>query len=424
MRVADGDDSEFSLDTWVALLAGSNSWASGERGSSAWSRLLALGQVYTVVVVVCTLWWGHTDQVGSARTFLLIATLAFGVLLLHPVTLVLGRALRSLTVRVNLSARLILLSAIFMSIYALLPGWRTLWATPFAVAAGIDASLTCSELGWKAQPGVWYRRFLQSPFHFGILGAVTATYAVGGQRRVSIVIPLYVVLHVWLAVSIATVWIISRLHGAEVKEQDTLLAGAVEAERRQRAHWLHDDVCAQVRLVSLKLQTNSATNDEIVGLLNDFDHQLRLRQLDELFGAGSVGLAELLQPYIRHAQNNGVEIVGVPAFEEASVQLSEAGARLTARTANVLTANALNAGATSISYGVHTAAGFLHLAVADNGPGFRLADVPHGRGLWTLMHDLKPGGLAVDPNAGGGSIVTATIPFTEKDRHGNHSARR
>ena len=27
MAVADGDEYEFSLDTWVALLAGSNAWA-------------------------------------------------------------------------------------------------------------------------------------------------------------------------------------------------------------------------------------------------------------------------------------------------------------------------------------------------------------------------------------------------------------
>ena len=41
---------------------------------------------------------------------------------------------------------------VLLSTYALRPGWRTLWCTPFAVACGIDASLTCSELGWKARP--------------------------------------------------------------------------------------------------------------------------------------------------------------------------------------------------------------------------------------------------------------------------------
>jgi len=424
MQVADGDQSEFSLDTWVALLAGSNPWASGERSSGAWSRLLALGQIFSVTIVLATLWWGHSEVLAAHNTVLILGTLALLAVLILPSMRVLARPTRSLTVRFNLVSRLTLISVVFMSIYALLPGWRTLWATPFAVAAGIDASLTCSELGWQAKPRTWYRRFLQSAFHFGIVGAVIGTYAVGGERRLSIIVPLFVVLHVWLGVAVATLWIISRLHSAELAERQDLFADVVEAERRQRAHWLHDDVCAQVRLVSLKLQTKSATTDEVVGLLNDFDHQLRLRQLDELFGAGSVRLAELLQPYIRHAQNNGVEIVGVPAFEEAAFQLSEAGARLTARTANVLTANALNAGATTISYGVHTSDGFLHLAIADNGPGFRLVDVPHGRGLWTLIHDLKPGGLSVDPNAGGGTIVTATIPYIERDRLGHHSARR
>lgn len=424
MRMADGEESGFSLDTWVALLAGSNPWASGERVSSAWSRLLALGQMFLVAIVVCTLWWGHREDLQVHRVVLIIGTVALLALSIMPVLRVAGRPPRSLTVRFNLVSRLIAISIVFMSIYALLPGWRTLWATPFAVAAGIDASLTCSELGWEAKPAVWYRRFLQSAFHLGILGAVVATYAVGGERRLSIVVPLFVALHVWLGVAVATLWIVSRLHSVEVTERAAAFAEIVEIERRQRAHWLHDDVCAQVRLVSLKLQTHAATTEEVVGLLNDFDHQLRLRQLDELFGAGSVGLAELLQPYIRHAQNSGVQIIGVPAFEEAAFQLSEKGARLTARTANVLTSNALNAGATTISYGVHTSEGFLHLAIADNGPGFRLADVPHGRGLWTLIHDLKPGGLMIDPNAGGGTIVTATIPFVERDHNGNNSARR
>lgn len=423
MRVADGDESEFSLDTWVALLAGSNPWASGERVSSAWTRLLALGQMFLVAIVACTLWLGHRRSLDASTAILVVGTLALLGLLIMPVLRVTGIPTRSLTVRFNLVSRLIMIAIVFMSTYALLPGWRTLWATPFAVAAGIDASLTCSELGWEAKPATWYRRFLQSAFHLGIVGAVAATYAVGGDRRLSIVVPLFVVLHVWIGVAVATLWIISRLHGAALTEQAAFLADVVERERRQRAHWLHDDVCAQVRLVSLKLQTNSASTEEVVGLLNDFDHQLRLRQLDELFGAGSIRLAELLQPYIRHAQNNGVQIVGVPAFEEAAFQLSEAGARLTARSANVLTANALNAGATTISYAVHTSDGFLHLAIADNGPGFHLGDVPHGRGLWTLIHDLKPGGLAVDPNVGGGTIVTATIPYTESDRLGHNSAR-
>ena len=176
--------------------------------------------------------------------------------------------------------------------------------------------------------------------------------------------------------------------------------------------------------MSLRLQTNSVTTEGAVDLLNEFDHQIRLRQLDELFGAGVVRLAEVLQPYIRHAQNHGVEILGVPAFEDASLQLEEPSARLMARTASVLTSNALNAGATAISYRVQTSAGQVHLSIADNGPGLHLADIPHGRGLWTLSQDLKPGGLAIEPNPGGGTIVTATIPYTESDHRVLHPARR
>ena len=39
MRVAEIDQREFSLDIWVALLAGSNAWATGGRRDEAWNRL-------------------------------------------------------------------------------------------------------------------------------------------------------------------------------------------------------------------------------------------------------------------------------------------------------------------------------------------------------------------------------------------------
>ena len=424
MQVPHRDESEFSLDTWVALLAGSNPWATGEYHDNAWNRLLALMQVFIVTVTTGILWWARDTRLTNETAVVIGATVALLALSIHPVLRIVERRTRSLTVRTNLTVRVVLLAAVLLSIYALLPGWRTLWCTPFAVACGIDASLTCAELGWKARPITWYGQFVRSGFHFGVIGAVIATFAVGGSARLSVVVPLFAVLHVWLATAVVTLWALSTLHKVNVAERAQAVAEVVESERRQRAHWLHDDVCAQVRLVSLKLQTGNSTTDEVVGLLDDFDHQLRLRQLDELFGAGSVRVAELLQPYIRHAQNNGASIAGVPGFEEAAVQLSEKSARLTARAANVLTSNALNAGATTISYEVRTADGFLYLAIADNGPGFSLADVPHGRGLWTLINDLKPGGLTISPIHTGGTNVVATIPYTERERRGQHPARR
>lgn len=423
MHVAGEEASEFSLDIWVALLAGSNSWTTGER-DDAWNRLMAAVQVFTVFVSSCILWWGHGDTVDNSAAVTLIGAVALFLLVLHPALRVIGHPFRSLTVRANLSVRVLLITASFMAVYALLPGWLALWCSPIAIAAGIDAHLTCNELGWRARPAHWFGRFLLSGFHFGVVGALIATIVRGGHSRTAVILPLYAILLTWVALALATLWGASTLHHAHSAERTQAMANVVENERRQSAHWLHDDVCAQLRLVSLRLQTNSVTTEGAVDLLNEFDHQIRLRQLDELFGAGVVRLAEVLQPYIRHAQNHGVEILGVPAFEDASLQLEEPSARLMARTASVLTSNALNAGATAISYRVQTSAGQVHLSIADNGPGLRLADIPHGRGLWALSQDLKPGGLAVEPNPGGGTIVTATIPYTESDHRVLHPARR
>lgn len=420
-----GGDNEFSLDTWVALLAGSNPWTNDEQSSTAWSRLLSLVSAIAIVATMGTIWRsGRGSGNEMSPVAIAVGTIALCLLLASALLRLTRRRPLSRSLAVNVVGRSMLIAAVCLSIYALLPGWQALWSTTFAVALGVDASLTCMDLGWRARPTIWYRNFLRSGFHLGVLGALIATFVFGGGRRLSIALPLYVCIHVWLCTALVTVWIIGSIHRGDQAERQQAIADVVEDERRQRAHWLHDDVCAQLRLVSLKVQTDAATQGDIVQLLDDFDHQLRLRQLDELFGAGSVRIAELLQPYIRNAQNHGVNIAHVPAFEEAAVILSEAEARLFARAANVLTANALNVGATTISYDVTTSAKRLLLSVSDNGPGFTLSDVPHGRGLWSLIDDLHPGGVEITTSELGGATVIASILHEERTNRGQHLARR
>lgn len=424
MTMVGGNNQELSLDTWTALLAGSAPWTGGEAQSESWGRLLCFGQLLLAGTALVILFAASDHSGPKFTTSSILVICAFSALLIQPLMRLMGLAPRPRGVWVNLAARLTLLILAWLSVYSLLPGWNVLWSAPVATVLGLDALNTCTELGWRPRTATWYRQFLLSGFHLGMVGALIAVKVSAGSRQTEASLQIYAGIHAWVAVAAGTLWAVSVLQRSDMEERARVTSMALQTERRARAHWLHDDVCAQLRLVSLKLQTTDAGKDEIVRLLNDFDHHLRLNQLDELLGTGFVRIAEVLQPFIRHAQNHSVHIEGVPDFERAAMALPEAQARLAARAAGVLTSNALNAGATVISYGVSTQDDELRLSIADNGPGFSMADIPAGRGLRTLMDDLHPGGLSVESLPNGGSTVTATIPIRERMPNGNNSTRR
>jgi signal transduction histidine kinase len=286
---------------------------------------------------------------------------------------------------------------------------------PVPIAVGTDGALTADDLGWRLDPLHWWREFLVSGFHFGVIGAVVASWLVRDGSGAGVVVRIFLLMHALVIVTLLTAWILAVILRKFNDERIRLISYVKEDERRRRAHWLHDDVCAQIRLVSLRVQTQAIPAGQVVHLLDELDHQLRLRQLDELFVAGSVRAAEVLQPYIRHAQNLGVDIDSVPAFEQAALVLNEPEARLLARVASVLTSNALNAGSTRLSIALDSTATRLRLSVRDDGPGFGERDVQPGRGLWVLREDLKPGGIEIDSSASGSTVV-ATIALEERSR--------
>jgi signal transduction histidine kinase len=210
--------------------------------------------------------------------------------------------------------------------------------------------------------------------------------------------------------------VVARFERETDEERQTAVAETIQAERRQRAHWLHDDVCAELRLVSLKVQTEDTDRDEVVRLLDQFDHRLRLRQLDELFAAGPTRIAELLQPFIRHAQNMGIDVDEVPSFEDASSSLAPSDARLFARLVSVTTSNSINAGATRLAYAVHLSGREVSVTIRDNGPGFEVSQLPFGRALWSLRRDLSPGVLEIRSAPGEGTEIVATLIPVELPR--------
>ena len=414
---------EVSLDTWVALLAGPAPWWTDDEGDRSWGRLLGLAQIGVTVLGVVAIAAATDRSADGALAGLVVATTCLALLSAPAAITAGGVTPRPRSVWLNAAVRIVLLITTWLAIRAALPGWHALWSTPVAGAIGIDIVGTCRQLGWRPRSALWYGRFAASAFHLGIAGALIATLVVTDADTTTIAVQNFVCLHAWAIAAAATIWSVSTLHRIAVEEQATRTSDALEANHRSRAHWLHDDVCAQLQLMSMRITTDDLTKADVLSMLEDLDHHLRLRQLEELFGAGRVSVAEVLQPFIRHAQARGVAIEGVPAFERAATVLPERAARLAARTAGVLTANALNAGATSISFSVEHRGDLLELSIEDNGSGFSLDDVPAGRGLSSLMHDLRPGQLRVSPRPGGGSIVTATVPHPERTTNGFHPAR-
>ena len=396
----------------TALLAGSAAWSVDHPKPESVTELVSLVEILALVASLATVWYATVrPPTRLPLAPAIICTASFTILLINPLLRTFRQRPISRSLRFNLVARGIAASAIVVSELIMLPGWSAMFVLPFAIAAGTDASLTARYLGWQLRPVQWWKRFLSSPFHLGVIGALLATLVYHRNNRFD-PFPAYVATHLAVITALVVAWVI----GTALRRVDIEMATArllvVEDERRRRAHWLHDDVCAQLRLVSLKVQTRHTTPEEVVQLLDGLDHQFRLRQLDELLESGPLQVAELLQPYIRRAQNVGVIIEQVPTFDDAALSLSGHEARLFARSAAMFTSNALNASATRLSYFVEEREKTVRLTVCDDGPGFELDDVSHGRGLWSLRHELRPGGLEIGTSPLGGASVTAVIPLS------------
>lgn len=414
--MATAEEYEFSGGAVTALLGGSAPWSAQSPKPESVTELVSAIEILALVSSLGIVWYSIVRSGGEFPfSPVVVCSLGFAVLLVDPILRTFRKRPVSRSLRLNLILRGTATAAIGVSELVILSGWSALLVIPFAIAAGADTSLTARELGWLLHPMRWWRRFLGSPFHLGVIGAVAATYVYNQGDRYD-PWPAFVATHLSVVTTLTVAWVV----GIGLERVDSELADErriiVEDERRRRAHWLHDDVCAEIRLISLRVQTQDMAAGEIVALLDNLDHQFRLRQLDELLDSGPIQVAELLQPYIRRAQNVGVAIDQVPSFDEASFTLSGNQARLFARAAALFTSNALNVSARHLTYLVERSATVVRLTVSDDGPGFELDDVSHGRGLWSLRHELRPGHLEITTSPLGGAAVTAVILLGEGER--------
>jgi hypothetical protein len=404
-------------DRSIAVLAGRNSWYDADRHltiavrSTGGAELLALVAAATVVLAYVI---GHDRNIDSAVERYGPALFATTCVLaaIGPGTTLLGRRARPRPLWVNV-----------VTLFASTDGWYTLLAWPLGVAMGCDLALTAQSLGWRASVAQWWWTFITSPMHFGVLGGLLgASLTTDGASITATALPIYAIIQIWVGIAALTAWSTLRILDIEAAALDDVRADTAHDEHRRSAHWLHDDICARLRMTTLQVQRGVDSPHQVVGMLDELDFALRLRQLDELIGSGSVRLAEVLQPFVRRAQQHGVVVERVPSYELASTVVGPDVARQLRHAAAVVTANALNAGAGSIAFDIAVHGDTIELAVSDDAGGFDPTAIQAGRALWSLREDLGAHGLTID-RIDRGSRVTARVPRHARRTHGTLAAR-
>lgn len=413
---ADSRSGDLDLDLWIAIAAGEAAWADADERPHPMARAAAGMELLALAAGVSLAWTGYLMR-NTADGFAQFAPwLASGAILslaIRPMRLLL-EVRRAVKLWASVLVRSILVTAALIGLLPNSPAYGALTTWPLAVALGIEAALASWELGITVRPTTWWKQFVLSPLHLGILGAMVAVFVNFGatdERGVAIVLYVLVHLYVFIGALTAGAFDYVRLRFDDREMWAAKLAAS--SEHRRSAHWLHDDVSAQLKLVQLRLRRGDLDADETADALQELDHQLRLRQLDELYQSGSVRVAEVLQPFLRSAQGHGIELHAVPTFDDAALMLDERTGRTFGRAAAIITNNAIVAGATRLSVQVSSDDDHIELIVTDDAGGFDVDALPPGRALWQLGQELGTGRIESTP-IDGGTQVTVVIPLTER----------
>lgn len=396
----------------LALVAGEIAWADIDEPASGVERLTAVVELAALACLASMLWLMSSARfptpVGIAAVAPVAGTVAAAALATRPARMLAGIR-REARVWPSIIWRTTAACLLIAALIANAPRWGGVAVWPVSIVLGCEVALCAWRIGVDVRPVRWYRSFFVSALHFGALGAVLASI-VRSADEVRNAIEYYALFHLLAVLVCLTAGLLDLVRVVQLQADQRDANRIVADEHRRRAHWLHDDVSSQLRIVSLKVQHNAATPSDVVALIDELDHTLRLRQLDELLDSGTARLAEIIQPYVRNAQGNGVTISSVPSFEDASLMVGTATGRTFARAASVFTANAIQAGATEIGFHISHDDTEIVLGVADNAGGFELNQVPAGRALWELAHTVGPGRLDVD-RVESRTTVTIRIPL-------------
>ena len=395
------------VDLWLAMLAGPLPWVDPDRRASGADAAAVATQVVAVASAVT---WSGLDLGGgrAAPVWPWIGLAVVAVLVTFPNVAWATRGVRppeSLWGRPRMAAAvrgvLVLGGLVLWALRT--PGSPILGAWPFGIAAGSEVALTLWAVGMQARPFAWWRRFLWSPPHLGAVGALITVAAVSHKWRS--VIALFVTLHLVAGLTALTLAMLQGLRSRFRRELALRERLVSDDAARQRAHWLHDEVCTRLGFVQQKVAAGGIQPEAVVDELRALDHTLRERQLEELLVTGSVELAEVVQPYLRMAQQHEVRLVAVPSYEETQVSIDARAGHLAKRTLANLVGNALKAGATELGVAARLQSepgpAALEIVVSDNAGGFDPSRLEPGRGLSRLRDELGRDNLVFERTEGG-----------------------
>lgn len=403
-------------DVWVALLAGEGAWGLSDRPEPA-TRVAAQVQVTGLLMVLSVLWTLAPERFDtSARpwipwTAIAVTTVCVIAVIPRPLLLALGRR-RPLRRPVRAALlRLVASAGMYLGLVVVLPGWRALALWPLGVAGGADGMLTRWALGLSFDARRFWIGLLRSPVMAGVAVALVLSLLMHGtDQRGLATLMVFAAFGLALVAAWGTMALLHTIRNDFERRTAHVADTARREEHRRRAHWLHDDVCAELQVTSLRLRTGRLAPEQVAEELADLDHRLRVRQTDELISSGDARLAELIQPALRRLQAAGVRLDAVPSLDDAHLRLQVHEARLFTRILGVLVSNAVNAGATAISLELATDLTHVSITVIDDAGGFPDLPLPQGRGLERLVNELGPGSLVVEAREGG-SRVTLAMPY-------------
>lgn len=415
------------MDLVVSLTAGAEAWGDeGERSDPlAFAELLVIGMAVSWPFVLVGS--GVTPLTTRSVVLLVVMVLTVAVFAVPLLSVTVRRHFRRLSstssAATSSAVRLACTVVAVVSGAALVPTAALVGTWPLGVAIGLDLTRAARTLGVTLQPRVFVLRVARSPVHLGVLAGVILVVGLGplDVDRVR-VLALYLTglaLTGIGALTVATANAEARRWGTRLERhrQQVLTAAA-----RHRGHWLHDDVCSEIRLTRLRLESGALGHDDVAVELDELDHRLRLRQLDEFIDAGSVRVAEVVQPFLRRVAHHGVVIVESPSVDTAGEVIPGDAARLLRRFLAVTVGNALQAGASSIAVRVGWEGDDLVVEVEDDAGGMPEGAVQPGTGLDALALDLGAANLQLEDGELG-LVAQARLAGASGDRTSAGSGR-
>jgi hypothetical protein len=262
-------------------------------------------------------------------------------------------------------------------------------AWPLGSVVGCECILTAWSLGVEMSGPAWWWRFQGSSVHLGVVLVCVVGVAVGPERWAEVLAVFFTFQVITLAAAV-TCQGLTTMRDIFDRAEEKVRRNALGEGHKRLAYWIHNAVTTPLRDLRLRLAAGEIDQATIVAALERSEHELRLRQIDEVLATGTIELAELLQPHVRRAQESGVIITEVPRFAEAGIEVEGEVGRLVHRALDVLVPNAIAAGAGRLAFRIKADPGVVVVEVEDDAGGFDLASVPAGRVLHGLQQVLGP----------------------------------